>query len=253
MKEKELPDHLIDDFILGHLSDSERQSFAQKLELNPELAQQIKIRRKAISGLEAYGRKALKEELKIIQLEFDNESLEPIAKKRRLFPYVIAAASILLLIFAASWFFTKNSAKTADQLYASYFKAYDITTEQRSNNINDLSKIYQLYQDKKYKELIPLLDIQLKQMNPQPSDLLLMAGIAHLESNQAQKAITNLKKITSNGDFNYEDEVSWYSALAYLQMGNIPACKKQLQSLKANPNADHHVEASKLFNTINNM
>ena len=197
MESNKLPDNLIDDFIMGLLNKKDDQSFRQRLEIDIELAERVKLRREMISGVEAFGRKIFKQELRNIHEEVITQKTAP-AKKRNLMPYLLAAASVLVLVVALLWMTKGSGTQSPEELYATYFKAPNISIAQRDNGNEQLLTLEQLYKNQSYQEALPLFEIQLK--NTPTSNLLLGTGISYLELNQPEKALSYFKQITDRGD-----------------------------------------------------
>jgi len=66
----------------------------------------------------------------------------------------------------------------------------------------------------------------------QDSTYLLYAAIAAVGSNQAEKANPVLEQLAKSARFEtVREDVEWYLALGYLQLGRIPECKSQLLKL----------------------
>jgi len=237
---------------MGRLNKKDKNAFELKLKNNADLAGEVKLRREMISGLEAYGRQSLKDELKVIHKAVirPTGATAPAQKRRRFLPFIAAAASILILVFALFKFNDKAVSQNPDDLYASYFTPYELTVGERSTGVEEIIQMKQLFNDEKYSEALPLLNAQLATLNPKPSNLLLAAGIAQLESGHPEKALEHFQEITANKDFNFEDEVSWYSALAYLKMKDINAARKSLSPLTSDASADHHKKAKILLRKL---
>lgn len=246
-KEKDI-NQWIDDYIFGTLSEQEHQLFQKRLEAEPELAEQVKIQQALKSGVEAFGRKTLKTELQGMHEEVVGLQPEP-AKRRSLRSMLIAAASFLLLISAMLWLFA-GPGDDQEGLYATYFKAYDLSTTQRSKANEALINIEQLYQDEKYAVALPLIQAHVDSLSPAPSSWLLAAGICQLELDRPQEALQFFQKISAQQDFNFRDEVSWFSALAYLKAGELDKTKKALEALVVDERADHHEEALDLLEAL---
>ncbi len=249
MENNNLPDNLIDDFIMGLLNKEEDKQFRQGLQKDNKLAERVKIRRDVINGIEAFGRKDLKNQLKVIHKEVIGQKASP-AKRRSLLPYLAAAASILILVMAVAYLMNQGGVPNSQELYASYFKPYDISGAQRSEGNEQLIQLEKLYANQKYAEALPLLEIQLNADETKSSDLLLAAGISNLELNQSEKALSYFNRITAKGDFNFEDEVRWYSALAYLKQDDITKAKELLEILSGDASADHSKEAKRLLDQL---
>ncbi len=252
MDNNKLPEEKIDDFIMGLLNKEDDKLFRKRLQNEPALAEQVTLRREMISGLEAFGRKDLKEELKGIHQEVVGRK-EPIAKRRSLFPYIAAAASVLILLVALSWLMNRNTVQTTQDLYASHFEPYDISGVKRDGNEEAIIIMKQLYTDGKYSEVLPLLEAELEKPEAKFSELSMAIGISNLEQGQPEKAIKSFEKITLRGDSTFANEVSWYTALAYLKLEDVEKAIALLDPLAKDTGADHHEEAKELLKKLENF
>lgn len=241
----------IDQYIMEALDAEAQRQFEKRLAAEPSLQQEVQLRLAMKNSAEVYGRQALKEKLKSIHREVIGEP-EPSRSALRLWPYLAAAATALFLI--AAFFLLKNPSAPAspEALYAEYFNPYAINSMQRSDNAEQVLLMEQYYGDGDYAAALPLLETLLTQTDPQPSLWLLAAGICQLELKRPEAAISYFAQISANQDFNFQDQASWYTALAYLQQNDLPAARVALQPLVNNLRADHYEEAKKLLDKLDN-
>lgn len=240
----------IDQYIMDALSVDARDKFDQRLAAEPALRAELQLRQDMLQGAEAYGRKALKQKLQGIHQAMLHDQ-KPSIQTRPLWPYLTAAASVLLLIAAVFWFNGTGGSANSSALYVEYFSPYEMSNAQRSANEEQVLRMEQFYRTGNYEHALAELDQLLSGANPQSSDWLLAAGVCQLELNKPAAALIRFAQITSNQDFNFRDEVSWYSALAHLKNNDRAAARAALQALISDPNADHHTEAQELLRKMN--
>ena len=156
---------------------------------------------------------------------------------RRLFLSRIAA-TILLPVTGLAAFFYWN-ANSNEQLYQEHFNSYTIpemtTRGAQTSSYEDISLPEDLkvainfYSEKKYKESLPHFKAYLKKQ-PQNSYATFLTGLANLEENNIDVAISNLEDVRINDTSLYED-ATWYLALAYTKQKNKKAAIKLLSEL----------------------
>lgn len=242
-------EQLIDDYIFNRLNAQAAAQFEERMKTNTDIAKQVQLRLEMKSGIEAFGRKDLKNLLQDIHQEV--VPTQTIAKRRSLMPYLAVVAVALVLITALAWLFGGNKqAQTPGALYAAYFKPYQLSENQRSTTDPALFEIEGLYNTGKYEQALPLIKAHLDTASQQASSWLLAAGISALETGDTQQALGFFEKIKQNQDFNFVDEVNWYTALTHLKAGDIAASKTALQVILADKSADHYKEAQELLEKI---
>ncbi len=84
------------------------------------------------------------------------------------------------------------------------------------------------YNRESYAEALPLLIEEARK----DSLLLLFAGVAAIATNEDDQAVSSLNAIFGNESFiDYQSDIGWYLALAYLETGQIQAATLILQAL----------------------
>ncbi len=250
-KERDI-DQWIDDYLLGRLDKGSEQQFRKRLEGDEAFAKLVALRKEMQEGIEAFGRKDLKETLKNIHQEVTSTPVK--AKNKNSLLSLIAVVLIITFLAGLAWWWmnaNKKQASSPEQLYLAYFEPYLLTDIRRSDSKEALFRLQELYNEQKYTEALPLIQGHLDSLVNQPSDWLLAAGISALELNKTGEALRYFEQITNNGDFNFKDEVHWYRALAYLKSGDPEKAGVTLQSLLEDKSADHHKEAVELMEKLN--
>lgn len=156
---------------------------------------------------------------------------------RRLFLSRIAAG-ILLPITGVTAFFYWNT-NTNERLYQENFHSYTIpemtTRGNETSSYEDISMPKDLkvainfYTEKKYKESIPYFEAYRKKQ-PHNAYATFLMGLAQLEENNIDSAISSLDEVRINDTALYED-ATWYLALAYTKKKNKSAAVQLLSEL----------------------
>jgi tetratricopeptide (TPR) repeat protein len=150
--------------------------------------------------------------------------------RRRILRYSIAAAaSVILIFFAANLF---NASRTsADGLYTEGFTRFEPSADRgTATEISPLEKTYVAKND------AALISLYTAESDPAPKDML-MAGIGYLETNRAPAAIEIFKSLlaknTAAHTVSFNDEAVYYLALAYLKNKNYSNAVELMEKINA--------------------
>ena len=203
---------IIDRYLHNQLSDEELLEVKKRLAEDAAFKAEVAEREAIHHGILAFGNEELKTELDLIhQEEVEKKKVvKPEVKTpRRIIPWSIAAAITVILIALAYLFFPKDTMNNND-LFTKYYAPYKTSIAERGSTVADkLIQIEQLYQQKSFNEVIPLVDDVMKSQGTN-AKLQLILGIAHLESGDLEKALFLFGDIDNPL---YDDKAKWYSAL----------------------------------------
>ncbi len=201
----------IDRFIGNEMSPSEQENFCRKMELEPELKEQVKLRLVLVEGelirAEEKARKAM---------EANHRQPAPLR------PWLVAAC-LACLLFGIAFYIGNSYQYTTQEIYQS---CYVIPPVERARG-NGLSgkvaswnqKIISYYEQKSYKEIIELYQQEnISQFTKElPASTLLYISIAFLEQKQAATAISLLSPLCTSP---YQEEAEWLLLCCYLQIND---------------------------------
>ncbi len=236
----------IDNYLLGMLSEKEEQAFLQEVAQDEELAQQLAQRERLISGIRHGGRGELKAELEGYHQKLNLQPAPPSKTlTRRLLPWIAAAASILLLLWAwQSW-----SPPQTPNHYAQYYSPYDFPAALRQGEAQLADEAFQNYEAGQYAAALPLFESALEHQPDQP--ILEMAlAFCQLETGQMAAAQARFEKIYLAKTPLLEEQAAWYLALLALRADDPQQAQQYLKPLAVNPQADHHQEAQALLQQL---
>jgi len=231
----------IDDYLLNRLTIKDMNSFEEQIINDKALRQKTEAQKEIIDGIESYGKIELKKKLKKIHSEIFENTNSLIRKTIGI--SIVATIIILALYFVFS---KQNSLSDPNKLYLAYFEPFDYSTTKRSESQGSLFTLGVLYNQKKYSELISRFEQSTNIPLEQPSDLLLAIGIAYLEEDKPSKARDYFNIITQKNDFNFSEEVKWYSAMSYLKEGDFETVKSLIKYFVDDKSTFFHDQATQL-------
>lgn len=223
---------LIDDYILGTLSEENRKAFEMELAINPELRKEVKLCMELQKSIYEDDVFTLREKLKLSQKSFSKAR----ANRRAILISLVSAASIML-IFGLKFFFVDNT-PNHEQLYSQFFQPYKILGDSRGNNhsnTNNYSDNNILpYTTGDYEQVMPWLEKQFT-IDSNNFEIILMLTTAYLETNNAEKAEEILLTALHNkSNIAYTETITWYLALAVLRQGKTEEVKPILEKIYNN-------------------
>jgi hypothetical protein len=241
---------LFDQFLEGVLSEKEHENFLYRIEKDSEFKKSFELHKQIINSFEEDGNKDLKNFLVGLENEniIDNPTTiqqpdstakklvnNPTAKVFKLNRMIPAIAAGLVLLFGALFLF--NSGNIETDLFGQYYSSYpnDLTRIERSENImTPIEKTMLSYSKKEYRAFTNQVDnlISTSESIDLKNELLYFKGIALMETNQFQEAITILDKLSKGSEFEYSPQVNWYLALCHLKEGDSAKAKSLLQNFK---------------------
>ncbi|MEM9820529.1 MAG: hypothetical protein AAF985_05635 [Bacteroidota bacterium] len=225
----------IDQYLMGQLQGESLRLFEQQLEGDPDLANEVKERRKSLDVLEDIGDLQLKERIQNIhnrvldQQPASTSTEKSIGRIRPLYTWLALAASVLLLLAAGMWWSTTPT-PDAQQLFAQHYEAYPISfTSRAGENDTKLADASRYYREGAFEKVIgPLESVLADSINTKAK---LALGIAELELNHFAKAIQHFDDLINAKDPLYEEQALWFKALTYLKQNDLDNCAQQLKQL----------------------
>ncbi|MFM2339255.1 MAG: hypothetical protein RL115_2448 [Bacteroidota bacterium] len=206
-------DELIMAYVDKEMAASQKKDFELLLLTDAGLQQRLNNLLHAKEAIFQYGIKqqvASLHSTMMQELKTSSHSSKGVKKVYR----IMAAAAAAIVLFVASFWYMNKPSITADGVYNAQYVAYNIPVARGSN---ELSTIEGAYQNKEFLKVISIAG----QLEILESKGLFLAGAAAMEINHFDKAITFfnslLQKNASNTTVDYNDDASYYLALAYLK------------------------------------
>lgn len=227
--EEKLP--LIDFFLMGQISDEEKQQLSE-LRSDPDFEKEFQFRQEMVQTVKERGRAELKTRLRSID-----------QKPKKVLPFRywwLAAAAVLAIAISLPFLFDATSSA---ELYAQYYtklpnKIAPITRGESDNSELKLGFIE--YQRNNYEQAGEIFRSQL----PQNPDLKLYLGIVEMELHDYEKAIENLREALEAGG-RFESESLWYLALSHLAINQDEQALSYLNRIQET-NPEYYQKAQQL-------
>jgi tetratricopeptide (TPR) repeat protein len=254
---------LIDGYIKGRLSSTEKKSFDDRLRNEMEFAalfQELKLAREAIR------RRAMKKNFQVLQsleqtlpaINTVEKSRPPHHKKNRLFSFSkwSVAAGLLLLVFAGSYLFV-NGSLSSEEIFQQYFHVYPNMETERglintNNNKNPESNnpeknAFTFYDAQNFTAAIKVFKVLIK-VDEKPMYYFFL-GNAYLANNQSKEAI-EIFQAQKNISSEYQIRINWYLALGYLEQGDTDSAKSILQTITTSEAPSYREKATAILNEL---
>jgi len=237
-------DILIAQFLRGELSESERQSFMDRLSSDKEFQEQFQLEKRLFESLnndswsflenmsapevkeyESILRsdetQRLKKSIKEAQKSY-NRSHNP---KKNWILYVAAAAIITL--FSVLLF--DGNEETNEQLFSSYLQESDLLAlVDRNGNDSIFSLAQTSFDNEKYDQVVKLLSPLVD--STKNSNVYLYLAISDMELGAFSEAEKTLNKLIAS-DLLDSEKGYWYKGLLYLKSNQLNKSKRELQRI----------------------
>jgi hypothetical protein len=205
----------LEDFLDGHLTEMELNSFLKELENNEALSKELKLRLEVNQLIKDKGFKELRDKL-TIQLNYP-ESKNPIfiLGKDFLKTWHLAAASFaLILVVGGLWYILSNKPYSTEKLVSKYYKPAHPILQIRSvevNNDDALSSAFKHYKENDYTNALKFFNSIENQITAK-----FYSGVCYIELEQFDQAIDVFTYIINDNDNLFVEQANWYLGLIYL-------------------------------------
>lgn len=159
--------------------------------------------------------------------EFKKLREKKASTKRVLIPFRILkiAAGVLLIGVSAYLIWSQ----TQEPKLSTYFGHFDDLITVRNDTVPIYSEALATYSSRNYETAVQLFEEILS--NESNDDILFYAGVSAIGSQQFEKAINFFDAIEQEGINKYGQQLNWYRALAYWQLGNISEAIFELEKI----------------------
>jgi len=243
---------LIDNYLTGRLSKSDKASFDKALELDPDFVKEFQDVKEIQEGVKSLSRKETLSFLK--DVEEDITKSESTLNNHKMKKSIAAAAS-LLLIAAFSFFTLSNNTEdpSLQSLYNDNFESYNniygIVRGENDQASNLEAQAFRAYDMGNY-NLSALTFAELVKTERTAINYLYM-GLSNLEASNTEEAIKNLNATLNNFD-EFDAQAKWYLAMAHLSNEDEEAAISSLADL-ASSKLENSVYKSKAEEVLKEM
>ena len=254
---------LIENYLEGKLTAQEKADFELRLTKDSELAKQYADLQDFMIAMQTFGRNGLKQELKAIaDMEplpvdlFDQPAQKKTEKsdvKVRKISYrkLISIAAIILIITVPTLLLLNTQKMSPEELYQSYFEVYPNVAApivRSESPKTSLEQAMGIYEQKDYKGAIDKLqNIKVETKDKEAVGFYL--GMAYLANGNTNQAIEKFQKLQQQSLTTYQDQTTWYLALAFLSNKELEKSKAQLIKL-SKKDSFYKKKATKLLKSL---
>lgn len=230
---------LIEAYHSGNLTETELAEFQERLANDPMFADQVAL----LENIDnAISDKSVLSFQELVQSEGETyraaKEEGQIRIKRFISPNRLLAIAASIVVLIGAFLILKNQffqAPTGGELFAKYYKAYDLNESIRSGS-SDVNPDFQLgiqqYQAKNFSAAVGTFQ---KLANIREQDMALMFSLAQAQLNlqppQYELAEQSLLIITQEGNSVYVPAANWYLSLIFLKRGERAQAKGFLNKL----------------------
>ncbi|MEM9920818.1 MAG: hypothetical protein AAF990_22150 [Bacteroidota bacterium] len=235
---------LTERYVLGKMSSDEAADFEALIQNDDDMRQQYEEHRILVQGAALRGKQLMKDRLRVIESRVNRSNKSRQSKGG----WIVAILILGVLLLLAFFYFAKRP--STDELFNSIDRTYVWNGGTRDFADDKLIEWQQMYRDKRFQELLPILQKQSEQ-TPENGRLRLVVGICQMETGKLSDAREVFSSLIATENPRFSDLAKWYTALTFLQEDKIEQTKKYLQELADDPTADKHRDALDLLKNIN--
>jgi hypothetical protein len=245
----EIDIQLIEKHLDKSLSNTEQAAFEERL-ADADFVSELALYKKSVHAIYASGDAKLKA---LLQLEEDKlatpqyvKALKPSSSTKSV-KMVWWSLAATFLVGAFTFLFVLNRQPKHEKVFANHFKAYGDDQARRGGQDvqTDIDQAFLLYNQKKYAQSLVYFE---KLRVPQYHSDFYQAN-AYLATNQIDKAIPLLEKISQGPTSEKQPIAEWYLALALLKTQPEKAMPL-FEKMKSNPNHTFQREATAVWSEM---
>ncbi|MEM6628028.1 MAG: hypothetical protein AAF694_00070 [Bacteroidota bacterium] len=210
-------------YLSGELDATGREHFEQALQKDLDLQNALKEELQLRFVLQAAARESYQQ-----SPAKENKSISAFS-----WTYRVAAAVLLLVMFALAYYFLRPTNKVPQDLYAENFQVPMLSSVRASEapdpNWEEAAQAYQMQEwSQAESKFLVYLDRPAQDIYPQTY---LLLGICQMQQEKFEDAIASFSQLEDTLNPYYFDGF-WYSALSNLKLGRMETYQTQLEKLK---------------------
>lgn len=264
----------IERYLLGELTDEEEKTVEQRINTDPEFADEVSFMRDIINVSKQEGRQHLRENLKKaeqkeaekIEAEVNQETeakkkqnKKIIINRRNWFYWATAAAAVFIGLYVG----VIAPSTHGNKLYNEYFEPYpnEVIPSTRGEEVpenfahfsqeeyNLVVRAMKHYQRGNYKEASELFERHVER-NRENAALILYKGISQLKSGKEEQAEMNFSYLLNLKNVEFQKEAQWYKALTFLKTNDTEDAWEILRKISETPGHPYRNKAKKVIGEI---
>lgn len=228
--------NLIEKYLSGKLSDTEKQSFDNRLAEDESFAQELENHQTAHKALDFLVASNLKAQLQEMEAESKVVSLR---KRRKTRLSILSVAASVLVLIGTFYIILPQNNLSNTELAAAYYEEPDFGTR-GSTAANALNEGINALQNNDLATAITQLG-EVKDSDPDYLVAQYFLGHAYYSNGQFNEAEQSFSIVGNSNDLRYVEQAQWYQLLSCLAQD--ASCTDQLNELIEEDNHSFHNEA----------
>ncbi len=223
--------HFIERYIAGEMSDEERKWFERELMSNDNLRSEVELRRKTDKVLKNQDVISLRN--KLSEIEKRRKATEVPAAKSKRTVYIRYAAIVAALLVIGGIALDKGSNTANDELISRYYKPYDPPASQRSAQSGanaDFTLALEFYNTNDYANAA-LFFSKVVENNPKDMQSVLLNGVSNFEERKYPEAKISFTTVIDDNNNLFIETARWYLALCYVNTNENNKAISQLKKI----------------------
>ena len=220
---------LVDQYLAGTLSETQRLDFEQRCQGDASFGDQVQRYILAKKSIQDFARHTLRQQVSQAFDAYSPPSPRPLYR-RYLWPAVAAVIALLLVI----WYVTRPTAPVlnSSELFATYYEAQSVREAREYNPLIDSvwHQALLLFESGQHEASLDLFQIlEADSSFSHLDELHLYAGLSHMENTDPQAALSRFEQIKpASASFG---PGQWYTGMALLQLENWEDAQAVFESI----------------------
>jgi tetratricopeptide (TPR) repeat protein len=240
----------IERYLDGEMTGQELIWFEKELDSDEWLQKEVRLRQKVNQAILDEDSMRFGDELENAYAAFMDNSGSHSHRKRK----IIIGGSVLATAIVAFILILGLTSReyTNEQLFERYYKPYEsnMTFRSADNELNpDLVLAMQLYENENYNEALKLFE-RILQNDPKRVGLNFYSGISQMEIKEYDQAGRSFNKVIDDRYNMYMEQAEWYLSLCYIITNQDDKAVRLLEKISSD-NGFFHKEAVKLLRKLN--
>lgn len=239
----------IDNYLEGDLDTAERLSFEAELQVNSQLAMELRLENDLQDILRDedildFKSKCINAQQEVNLQHLGRARIIHIARKY----WYAAASAIIILLVAGGMLLLKPGSYTNERLFKMYYKSSEVSVS-RSGNVNMVEALIS-FSKKDYASADMLFE---KILAAEPANYAVMyySGITNIELKNYDDAIRKFVGVIDDGQNLYVENAQWYLGLAYLIDGQKSKALDQFGIIAAKSDHYYNSQAISILEKLN--
>lgn len=230
----------IDQYITDQMSPKDRQAFETEMDQQPELAEEVAVKRAIMGGVVRMQVDEMKVRLEAVEKQFtakESPALQPSVfppKSKAIWYAIGSIAAALLVLFLIVRPTGRNAGTEFDQLYRPY-PNYAFPLNRNDSSRHPLyDEAFSAYEAEEYEEALGSL-LETPESNPQRTDVRFYIGQCYLAMDSLKQAEAVYKDLLE-AESEYRFQLLWYLGLIQLKQGKLEEAHAFIDQLPDNQN-----------------